>query len=548
MSTHLLDALDEDLIPQSEPYREDQVANSAGGFSWKVDKWTHLRRFLVLGSEGGTYYISQRDLTKDGLKTIEKCLEEDGPRVVDTIVSISLQGIAAKNDYALFALAVTVAKGDLQTRRYALANLNSVARIGTHLFQFAEYLNKLGSLSGRAKRRAFANWYGAKKPSHAAYQMVKYRNRNGWTHRDILRVAHPGSNVSSGNPNVPLTEDHKKLFEWVSGRKTDGIWPTDLKIIAGFEAAQRATIKSDLIKIIEEYNLPREAIPTEYLSDASVWEALLNVGMPLTALIRNLGNMSKVGLLTSTSDATQTVVERITNEEALKAARVHPMSILFALKTYANGGGFKSKSSWTTVQKIVDALDDSFYKAFQNVEPTGKRILLALDISSSMMGSWRFFSDVSGMLISPAEGSCAMALVTANVESRYEIVGFSTNLKRLEISPKWRLDQAIKYTQSVGFGGTDCAEPMNWANRNNLEFDAFVVYTDSETWAGNTHPAAALKKYRKDSGIKDAKLVVVGMTSNGFSIADPKDSGMLDIVGFDTTAPQLISDFIGGKF
>ena len=72
--------------------------------------------------------------------------------------------------------------------------------------------------------------------------------------------------------------------------------------------------------------------------------------------------------------------------------------------------------------------------------------------------------------------------------------------------------------------------------------DTFVIYTDSETWAGDVHPAQALREYRAWSGI-DARLVVVGMVSNGFSIADPADPGMLDVVGFDTATPQLISDF-----
>lgn len=39
------------------------------------------------------------------------------------------------------------------------------------------------------------------------------------------------------------------------------------------------------------------------------------------------------------------------------------------------------------------------------------------------------------------------------------------------------------------------------------------------------------------------KLVVVGMVANGFSIADPNDAGMMDVVGFDTATPMLISDF-----
>jgi 60 kDa SS-A/Ro ribonucleoprotein len=41
---------------------------------------------------------------------------------------------------------------------------------------------------------------------------------------------------------------------------------------------------------------------------------------------------------------------------------------------------------------------------------------------------------------------------------------------------------------------------------------------------------------------------VVGMTATQFSIADPKDSGMMDVVGFDGSAPNIISSFARGEF
>ena len=91
-------------------------------------------------------------------------------------------------------------------------------------------------------------------------------------------------------------------------------------------------------------------------------------------------------------------------------------------------------------------------------------------------------------------------------------------------------------------GGTDCALPMLWAARNKLNVAGFITYTDSETWAGNIRPSQAPRLYR-DEFVSDAKAVVVGMTSNGFTLADPNDQGMLDVVGFDTTAPAVISDF-----
>ena len=69
-----------------------------------------------------------------------------------------------------------------------------------------------------------------------------------------------------------------------------------------------------------------------------------------------------------------------------------------------------------------------------------------------------------------------------------------------------------------------------------------MVLTDSETWAGATHPMQALWRYRQKLEIP-AKLVVCGMVANRFTIADPDDAGTLDVVGFDTATPQLLSDF-----
>jgi 60 kDa SS-A/Ro ribonucleoprotein len=147
--------------------------------------------------------------------------------------------------------------------------------------------------------------------------------------------------------------------------------------------------------------------------------------------------------------------------------------------------------------------------------------------------------------LTPRDASAALALVTAATEGRYEIVGFMDRLAPLAISPRQRLDDAVRTVSGLPFGGTDCALPMLFARARKREIDTFVIYTDSETWAGDVHPTQALADYRHASGI-DARLVVVGMVSNGFSIADPADPGMLDVVGFDTATPQLVSDFARG--
>jgi 60 kDa SS-A/Ro ribonucleoprotein len=530
--------------PQSAPIPGTaQVPNSAGGFAWAVDHWTRLDRFLVLGSEGGTFYVGERELTLENAAAAAECLAEDGLRTVARVVEVSTSGRAPRNDPALFVLAMAAGLGDPATRRAALDALPRVARTGTHLFHWLRYVQAFRGW-GRGVRRAVGAWYTARPARELAHQLLKYPSRDGWSHRDALRLAHPR----------PATEEQALLFRRTVSRQTGEV-PAALEtsdtvrllrtveeLHAGGVAPARAA------ELVREHRLTREMLPTELLREPVVWEALLE-GMPLTALIRNLGVMSGVGLLAPMSEAAKTVAARLTDREALRRARVHPVAVLAALKTYAQGRGMRGKASWTPVPQVVDALDAAFYLAFAAVEPSRKRTLLALDVSGSMDAR------ILGMdYLSCREGAAAMALVTAAVEPEHRFVaftsgsypsmhaGWTSGLTPLAISPRQRLEDVVRSISNLPFGGTDCALPMLEATRGRWKVDTFVVYTDSETWAGQVHPAQALREYRERTGIP-AKLVVVGMASSGFSIADPEDGGMLDVVGFDASAPQMIGDF-----
>jgi 60 kDa SS-A/Ro ribonucleoprotein len=542
-------------VPQNAPIPgSGQVRNTAGGFAWAVDDWTRLRRFLILGSEGGSYYASEWTLTRENAQALERCLAEDGPRAVQEIVRVSEEGRAPKNDPAIFALAMAAGVGDEPTRQAALEALPQVCRTGTHLFQFATFVEGFRGW-GRSLRRGVGRWYAAQPVDRLAYQAVKYRQREGVTHRDLLRLAHPGEDVSAGNPTLDVTGDHARLFEWiVRGGEAEGL----PRVVEGFARAQAAATPAETAELVREYRLPREALQTEHLTEAGVWEALLE-DMPMMAMVRNLATMTRVGVLAPDSDGTAKVVAQLGDGERIRRARVHPITVLAALRTYRAGRGFRGRAEWSPVREVVDALDAAFYTAFGNVEPSGKRLLLALDVSGSMMSGW-----VGGVPnLTPRDASAALALVTAATEPHYETVGFfagkggwksgtksqwgfgEQGLTPLPISPRQRLDDIVKTVSDLPFGGTDCSLPMLYAQAHEREVDAFVIYTDSETWAGDLHPVQALRDYRQASGI-DAQLVVVGMVSNRFSIADPADPGMLDVVGFDTATPQLISDFVRG--
>jgi len=535
-----------------------QGPNSAGGYAWMVDNWMRFDRFLIFGSERGTYYIRERTLTVENATNVRDCITEDGPRAVRRIVEISAAGRAPSNDPALFALAMCAGLGNDATRTMALEALPEVARTGTHLFHFLQYIRAFRGW-GRGVRRAVGRWYTAKPAPAVAYQILKYQARDGWAHRDALRLAHPkaptvGHDVlfryatKGWRSLAPASKAPTAVSELESVDALDVVGLIEsIKSLAHLAPNEAATV-------ISRMKLTREMVPTELLTHAEVWEALLEQ-MPLSATIRNLGVMTKVGLITPASTAARKVADRLSDEEGLRGARVHPVAVLAAMKTYAQGRGMKGSGKWTPVAQVFDALDKAFYLSFENARTTGKRIMLALDVSGSM-GAPVFGMDY----LTCREASAAMALVTAATEPKHRFVAFTkgdypsqwtetlgteynTGLSPLMISPRQRLDDVVRQIATLPFGGTDCALPMVEATKHRWPVDTFVVFTDSETWAGNIHPVQALRDYRERMGIA-AKLVVVAMASNGFSIADPDDAGMLDVVGFDTATPSVLAQFI----
>ncbi|PKQ26631.1 MAG: TROVE domain-containing protein [Actinobacteria bacterium HGW-Actinobacteria-4] len=533
--------------PQSLKAADGQKRNHAGGFVYVISDLERVKRFLILGSDTG-FYASGAQLTKDNAKAVIRVAESAQHReLVDVIVETSVAGRAPKQDPALFALAIAASFGEVEDRAYALAQLPKVARTATALFGFLTYVQGFRGW-GRALARAVAAWYTEKSVDQVAYQAVKYRQRDGWTHRDVFRKAHPRL-VEPGFTG---------LGEWIL-RGDAGEAPG---IVQGFEAARFASA-SELPGLIREHGLTWEMVPTEALNDREVWEALLEGNVPLGALIRQLPRLTRIGVLEPMSEATEMIAARLVDVEALRKARIHPLNVLVALRTYAQGHSMEGKSTWEPNPRIVDALDEAFYRSFGTVEPAGKRTLIALDVSGSMT-----FTRVAGVPLTPREASAGLALVLAATEPMTHVVAFTGGvqvyrppgarrvrpvgrsgaaaaLTQLAITPRMRLDAAIQEVSDLPFGPTDCSLPMLYAAERGLEVDTFVVITDNETWAGAMHPHQALAKYRAEMGI-DAKLIVLATLASKFSIADPNDAGMLDISGFDAAVPALVTEFSRG--
>lgn len=544
-------------VPQTEKAAKGQKKNNAGGFSFVVTDKSRLERFLILGTDGGTYYVNEQKLTDKNIDFIVKLIKEDPELVLNTVVEVSASGRAYRNSYAIFVMALLFkhASKEYKSQGFLFNHFPQVARTSTHLFEFASYIEGLGGW-GRAKREAVANWYTSKTPDQLAYQAVKYRQRDGWTHRDLFRLSHPkGVDQQIGNFILKGSVDPAE----------------SPKTIVGYQMAQDSKTNKDLIQTLDLFkNLPWEAVPTEFHKSPELWKKLFENGqLQGQALLRQITRLARLGMFKDMVFA-RDYANRLVDEEMIAKTRLHPIQYLLALIGHTEGqlprsgtrgtsmGGFGyyggRQKDWTVSPILKDALNEGFYKAFKHVEPANKRTFIGVDVSGSMS------SMAMGIDLSCAQVAGAMAMTVARTEPYYDIRGFTSGnvrgggwgrggdnvLSDLSITANTELSDAMRKVQKSNFGSTDCSLPMEYAIENKLEIDTFVVITDNETYAGKRHPHVALEDYRQKSGI-NAKLVVMGMTATKFTIADPKDRGMLDVCGADSNTPKVVADFSAGR-
>lgn len=296
------------------------------------------------------------------------------------------------------------------------------------------------------------------------------------------------------------------------------------------------------------------------------------------------------------------VCSHLTNQAILVGGRIHPANVVVALMTYQHGRASRGKTTWAVCPEIVTALNKAVELSYHTIKPTGEDELHYIDISGSMScGS----TAIEGLNAAQVVSLQALAFVKASIRENAgrQIIGLfdtsdtlvydsSPDASALKTNKTNKVDMAniakdygfnyhradyssySRYTQnnvtpennifdpmSVTFqemsriimkysmGSTDCSIPIlraiSLAKKGISKPKNIYVYTDNETYHGFIHPVKAMEYYR--TLVPGAKLIVVAATPTQFSIADPKDPGMLDIAGFDVGAATVIWNFAKKK-
>ncbi|XP_062577419.1 RNA-binding protein RO60-like [Saccostrea cucullata] len=568
---------------QRDPISKQQVQNAVDRFvfpSLASDLEEELVRFLRLGHSTNAYSSGSRDLnTMDADCVLELIRNEKGPRAVEIIKEFSEVHQAYKQDYIIYALAICCRSSDPNTKRAGYGILSDVCKIPTHLFKFVDFCQKISKEQsklkesgwGRAHRKAISNWYikYADEEKHLtlmAYHLTKYRRREGWTHRDVIRKAH--LKIDKDFPKFVNNRLYPALkylvMVAVKGKKFADAneFTIEQKRLEGFESSVLAKVMNYIEQVDEarrydpedvagirglilRHKLAREQIPTLFLKHKEVWNALLR-HMPMTAMFRNLGKMSVLECLTEDSFEKQLVLSKIQNEELIVSSSIHPMTFMVALNQYKEGKSANGKRKWPVLESVMNALRGGLHISLKCIPPTDKRILLAFGASQSMTKKCIGVPSLSAL-----EASAFMIMIMAKRERACETLVFTSNeCQPLTVEADDNENDIVNRLMSFGSSETtDGSMPIKYARSNRKYFDAFVIITDSDTTSGNVHPSEAFKTYCetvKSKGERRPRLVVCDMISPSVTIGDPTDLNTLNISGFDHNVPRIINDFIRG--
>lgn len=520
--------------PQNQPIpgREaEMIQGRSGGYMFDAGIWQMLRRCLLIGTAKSTYYAGKQELTEDFVDVVKQAVAENPSRVAQDIIYAS-DGRAINNSAPILAL-VLLSMGETPEAKKAFGEIfPQVVRTGSHFYEWLNYTKSLRGF-GKVVREAGKTWLSREDVKGLAYQLLKYQQRQGFTHRDALRLFHV----------KPPTETHRELFEWVVKGWDD--LPADipseaLAQIWWYEWLKRNPNQTH--EAILQGRLTHEMAAPVGKMDQQAWQLLFEE-MPIGAMLRNLGSLTELGVLRTDESANLLRVEAVlNNKERLRKGRIHPIDVLKALKTYQSGGALgRSKKTWVPVPRIVEILEKAVELSFEVVEPTGKVFMHAVDVSGSM--SWGVVDSVG---LSCCEIATAMALVTAKAEKNYMIRGFATEFRDLRINAKDSFSSAIAKASNQNFGGTDASVAYDWMIQHKFKADVVCFWTDNESWAGSRHPTQALAEYRKKVNPL-LKAVYVTLAPYQITLVDPQDSLSWDLAGFDPGTPRIIQMLATGE-
>lgn len=315
-----------------------------------------LRRFLITGSDSPIMHSGPSvALFADNIPPcVESCISSDGLGVLRLLRDA---GSECNQDAKLFAYAAAFSIGDELTRKEAREQFPALVITAPQLFRFLSYARGMRGW-GRGLRRAVAEWYTSKQPRTLAYQLTTYPAGHGFTHRDVLRLAHVKPDSGEMSDIFSYMLGNLAALDTTVNRATPGL--------AYLKAAQRLenphiTI-SELEQLMNGHLFAPSVLEARLPNTQDIKRYLLRKTLKVSDIIARAGELTALGVMRPGGNMETELVAALDTEAKVHSLGLAPMSLVFAYYRYVTGTN-EQGNTWTPSPAVANAIQVAFRHA-----------------------------------------------------------------------------------------------------------------------------------------------------------------------------------------
>ncbi|XP_071541187.1 RNA-binding protein RO60-like isoform X2 [Panulirus ornatus] len=524
---------------------------------------------------------------------IPKLVEEGKAEVVmDTLRAYSQLPYVDKEALVL-CLAVASKQSD---QKKLVMDAHSAVRelcTSTHLFflfiQISKMISKQTGHSGwgRGLRRAVNEWYLSWEPRRLALEVTRHSSAYGWTHRDIIRLAHLKLREMPLGTQVVLhyvfmglektvqeyvgKDNTSELLELIQVLDKDG-HPED-----GEKSWNVDQVINKVNKLHELYGgLTLDDVPSQSLKSAEVWSHMLDK-LEGESAVASVNRMAKANLLNPSSDTNHALssklVDRLTHSDHTSGC-ITPTQVLMALhayehptsyfaryvgdaigkpfeKKFTKGGASKSprapgkipsKKTTKINPQVVDALHSLISASAKNIEKTSRKLGICVDVRGSMGTSHVWTGNPEGKgEVTGHEGAAVtvLSLTSGGTSPAATTLAFSGNsLAEIKLPEGITLLQLIDKFKETVIGEVNVESALNWAREK--EAVTMVILTHKLDQQAISAATQTLQQLNEKNNTH-IRLVLCGFGTK--HLHTQRTDNFLLVLGFDQRTPSIIRAF-----
>jgi 60 kDa SS-A/Ro ribonucleoprotein len=152
-----------------------------------------LKQWLILYRDDGAYKVVAKTFSRERALCVTQLLADGhGKEVLSQMEKLTSSGAVIDKEPLLFAFALCCKSTDKNTKKQAEMICDKICKTSCDLFQFVKFHSKLSITKswGRYFKRFLGKWYHNQDIFQLAHNASKEVSYVGWSHRDILRMAH----------------------------------------------------------------------------------------------------------------------------------------------------------------------------------------------------------------------------------------------------------------------------------------------------------------------------------------------------------------------